>query len=90
MAFTESLLPFFTDFGEAVTVNGVAATAIFNSSSELVLGDAVTMQPTLELPATVAASVGHVCVVRSVSYTVRQVLDQPPDGVIRQLVLARS
>lgn len=89
MAFAEDLAPFFADFGEAVTVNGAAAVAIFNSASELVLGDAVTMQPTLELPAAVAAAVGHVCVVRGVSYAVRQVLDQPPDGTIRQLVLAR-
>lgn len=89
MAFVEDLAPFFADFGEAVTVNGVAAVAIFSSASELVLGDSMTVQPTLELPATVATAVGHVCVARGVSYTVRQVLDQPPDGAIRQLVLAR-
>ena len=89
MSFAEDLAPFFADFGEAVTVNGATVRAIFSSATELVLGDAVTVLPTLELPATVAASVGHVCVVRGVSYTVRQVLDQPPDGAVRQLVLAR-
>lgn len=88
MAFAEDLAPFFADFGEAVTVNGVAAVAIFNSASELVLGDVMTLQPTLEVPATVAAAVGHTCVVRGLGYSVRQVLDQPPDGAIRQLVLA--
>ena len=88
--FTEDLRPYFADFGEAVTVNAVAARAIFNTSTEVVLGDVLTIAPTLELPATVLAAAGQACVVRGVTYTVRQVVDLPPDGVIRQLVLARA
>ena len=88
--FTEDLTPFFADFGEAVTVNAVAARAIFNTASEVVLGDVITTAPTLELPASVSAAAGQACVVRGASYTVRQVVDLPPDGVIRQLVLARA
>lgn len=88
--FVEDLAPFFADFGEAVTVNAVAARAIFNNASEVVLGDVLTTAPTLELPATVAAAAGQACVVRGVAYTVRQVVDLPPDGVLRQLVLARG
>ena len=88
--FVENLAPYFADFGEAVTVNAVATRAIFNTSTEVVLGDVLTIAPTLELPATVLAAAGQACVVRGVTYTVRQVLDLPPDGVIRQLVLARS
>ena len=42
MAFTETLTPYFADFGEAVTVNGVAARAIFDSASELVLFEFTT------------------------------------------------
>ena len=90
MTFAEDLTPYFADFGEAVTVNGVAARGIFNRATEVVLGDAITQAPSLELPASVGAAVGQPCVIRSISYTVRQVLDQPPDGVIRQLVLTRA
>ena len=88
--FVENLAPYFADFGEAVTVNAVATRAIFNTSTEVVLGDVLTIAPTLELPATVLAAAGQACVVRGVTYTVRQVVDLPPDGVIRQLVLARG
>ena len=88
--FAEDLRPYFADFGEAVTVNAVAARAIFNTATEVVLGDVLTIAPTLELPATVLAAAGQACVVRGVTYTVRQVVDLPPDGVIRQLVLARA
>lgn len=90
MAFAEDLAPFFADFGEDVTVNAVAARGIFNKAAELVLNDALTQAITLELPATVAATAGQACVVRGVTYTIRQVLELPPDGAIRQLVLARS
>lgn len=90
MALVEDLPVYFADFGEAVTVNGAAAVAIFNSASEVVIGDVISLAPSLELPATVAAAVGQACVVRGITYTVRQVLDQPPDGAIRQLVLARA
>lgn len=88
--FVESLAPLFADFGEAVTVNGAAAVAIVNMASEVVIGDVLTIAPSLELPATVAAVAGQECVVRSVVYTIRQVIDLPPDGAVRQLVLARS
>jgi hypothetical protein len=90
MAWVEDLSPFFADFGENVTVNAVAAVGIFDQASELMLGDAMTQAPALQVPATVAAAVGQACVVRGVTYLVRQVLDLPPDGAIRQLVLARG
>ena len=88
--FVESLAPLFADFGEAVTVNGAAAVAIVNMASEVVIGDVLTIAPSLELPATVPAAAGQECVVRSVAYAIRQVIDLPPDGAVRQLVLARS
>jgi hypothetical protein len=90
MDFVEDLAPFFADFGQAVTVNGVAARGIFNTATDVVLGDAITQAPTLEMPASVAAAQGQTCVVGGVTYTVRQVMDQPPDGAIRLLVLARA
>lgn len=90
MAFTEDIAPFFADFGEAVTVQGAAVQAIFNLAGELVLGDVVTTGPSLELPATVAAAEGGAVVVRGVAYRIRQIIDQPPDGAVRLLVLARG
>lgn len=86
----EDLAPFFADFGEACTVQGVAATGIFDSASQLVLEDVLITEPSLRLPASVAAATGGTVVVRGVSYLIRQVLDQPPDGAIRVLVLARA
>jgi hypothetical protein len=88
--FVENLAPYFADFGEAATVNGVAAVGILSLSTEVMLGDMLTLVPALELPATVAAVAGQTCTVRGVSYTIRRVVDLPPDGVIRQLVLSRS
>lgn len=87
--FVEDLTPYFADFGEAVTVQGVAATGIFDTASDVIFGDVISTAPALQLPATVAAAEGGTVVVRGTSYKVRQVLDLPPDGVIRQLVLAR-
>lgn len=89
MDFAEDTTVFFADFGEAVTVQGAAAVGIFNVSTDLVLNDALVTGPSLELPATVAAAEGGTVVVRGVSYRVRQVIDQPPDGALRLLVLAR-
>ena len=88
--FAEDLAPFFADFGEAATVQGVAVVGIFNRATELQLGDVLTTSPSLEVPASVAAAEGGAVVVRGVSYVIRQVVDQPPDGALRLLVLARA
>lgn len=87
---SEDLSVFYSanDFGEVVTVQGATVTAIFNERGEVVLGEAVVQEPTLELPASVVAAEGGVCVVRGTTYRIRQVLDQPPDGAVRLLVLA--
>lgn len=92
MAFAEDLSPFFTNFAEAVTVNGAAVTAIFDVSTVLTLGEALTLGPSLLLPATSApaAAAGQACVVRGVSYVVREVHLEPPDGALMRLFIARS
>lgn len=90
MAFAEDLTPLFADFGESVTVQGVSATAIFDTASDVIFGDVISTAPALTLPATVAAAEGGSAVVRGVTYRIRQVLDQPPDGVLRTLVLAQG
>ena len=90
MDLVEDLTPFFADFGEEVTVGGVSARGIFNTGSQVVLGDVITSGPTLEIPATVTAVEGYAVTIRGVAYVVRQVIDQEPDGALRTLVLARS
>lgn len=88
----EDLAAYFAeaDFAEPVTVQGVSAPAIFDASTELMLGEMLVRAPSLLLPATVAAADGGAVVVRGSSYVVRQVLDLPPDGALRRLVLAQA
>lgn len=90
MAFAETISQFFSDFAENATVNSVDVQGIFDLAGELVLGDTLTQAPALQVPASVAAAAGQTCVVRGVSYLVRQVIDLPPDGAVRQLVLVRA
>lgn len=85
----ENLAPYFADFGEACTVQGADVKGIFDSASQLVLDNVLVTQPALQLPASVSAAEGGAVVVRGLGYVIRQVLDLPPDGAIRQLVLAR-
>ena len=87
--FDEDLAAYFADFGEACTVQGTAARGIFNSASQLVLDDVLITEPSLQLPATVAAAEGGAVAVCGGTYKIRQVLDQPPDGALRVLVLAK-
>jgi hypothetical protein len=75
---------------ELVTVQGTSAAALFDSASEVLLGEMLVRAPTLRLPATVAAAGGGACTVRGVSYTIRTVQALPPDGREHLLVLARS
>ncbi|MBX3605369.1 MAG: hypothetical protein KF788_08860 [Piscinibacter sp.] len=89
---TEDLTAFFTDFAESVTIAGAAKSAIVDTSTELVLGDVLTHAPTLLLPAAEVPTVaeGAACVVRGAAHSVRQVLQEPPDGALVRLVLVRS
>lgn len=88
MALVENMGAFFADFGGTVSVAGVSATGMFDTASEIALGEAVVVAPSLLVVNTVAASPGDAVVVQGASYKVRQVLDEPPDGVLRRLVLA--
>lgn len=76
---------------ELVTVQGVAnVAALFDTSTEVQLGEAIVQAPTLRLPAGVVAAAGGVCTVRGVAYLVRQVISLPPNGAEHLLVLARN
>ena len=92
MAFTEDLAPFFADFGGAATLNSVAVTAIVDTQTVIEVEGIATQQPTA-LVRTSEASVaapGQSFVANAVTYIVRQVLREPPDGVLTRLVLARA
>jgi hypothetical protein len=92
VAFTEDLAPFFADFGGAATLNSVAVTAIVDTQTVIEVEGIATQQPTA-LVRTSEASVaapGQSFVANAVTYIVRQVLREPPDGALTRLVLARA
>lgn len=75
---------------ETITVQGQAVAAIFDTSTELVMGEVLVQAPTALLPATVVAAEGGLVTARAVSYVIRQVLNLPPDGALRRLVLGEA
>lgn len=88
----EPLSVYFSDFADACTLAGVAGRAIFDEASEEVGDDGlVTLSPSASVPATTwpAAAVGQTFVRAGVSYRVRRVRKEPPDGAIVRLVLVR-
>lgn len=91
MAFAETFAPFFADFGEAATLAGVAVRGMVNVETFDEL-DTITQRTDFLLQPTtaVAPAAGQAMVLRGVTYTVRQVLREPPDGVLTRLVLARG
>jgi len=91
MPFSETLAPFFADFGVAGTLAGAPVRGIFDAASIVEGFDgAVTQAPSYQL-ATPAApvAVGAVLVIPAGTYTVRQALADEPDGATTRLVLAR-
>lgn len=94
MAVPEDLAAFYSvAFGDAehCTVQGVAQVpGIFEVASEVLLGEALVVAPTLRLQATVVAADGGLCTVRGQSYRIRNVRLLPPDGREKLLVLARA
>lgn len=91
MAFTETIDPFFADFGVDATLQGVAVRAIVNTATVDDLGT-LTEQPNADLPSASASSAapGQTFIAGAVTYTVRTVERQPPDGAITRLMLARA
>lgn len=75
-------------FGEPVTIAGLAELAIVDLASQLALGDALVQAPALRVQAGVVVGEGAPCTVRGKPYTVRQVLELPPDAAELQIVLA--
>ena len=94
MPMTEDLAAYFNEaeFAESVVIGGVTCSAIFDDSTEVVLGEVLTRAPTLLLPTAIApaAAEGTACTVRGAGYRVRQVQLVPPDASLKRLVLTRT
>jgi hypothetical protein len=75
----------------AVTIGGQPHLAIFDTASELVVGDVLVREPTLLLPTYRAAGMaqGTAAIVNAITYRTRQVLVEPPDGELTRLVLTK-
>ena len=90
MPFVEAFSPFFADFGDGATLAGVAVRGLLNFESFDEFDTIAQRTDYLLMPTTaIVPAVGQALVVRGVTYTVRQVLKEPPDGVLQRLVLAR-
>lgn len=94
MPFVEPIASFFAPAGFAVpaTLAGAAVSVIMDTDSEIFVGEVVTQGPSALLASVQAAAAapGQTLVVYSATYTVRQVLREPPDGALTRLVLARA
>ena len=92
MAFAETPSIFFADFAVDATLNGSAVLAIVDTSTVLELDGVLTQGPSalLTTAQTSSAAPGQAFVAEAVNYSVRQVLREPPDGVLTRLVLARA
>jgi len=87
----EDLSLFMADFGVDATLAGNAVRAIVDTDT-FVDTEVATQQPSALVKATQAstAAPGQTFVANAVSYTVRQVLQEPPDGAFVRLILVRS
>lgn len=90
MTLVETAGDFLADFGQAATLAGSAVTAIFDTDTVDADG-ALTQQPSAVLSAaqSAAAAAGQTFVTAGTTYTVRQVLREPPDGAFTRLMLTR-
>lgn len=92
MAFAETFAGYFADFAIAGTVNGVAVRGILDLETfDEGPGGTVTQRTSVLLePGAAAPAANQAAVFEGVTYTVRQVLREPPDGALTRLILARA
>jgi hypothetical protein len=87
----EVLSGYFSDFGETVTVDGDTVTAIFDGGYAETLDAAGTSPSLFLIRADVSTvAVGDPVVRAGVSYTVRNILPEPPDEKLVRLVLEQQ
>jgi hypothetical protein len=93
MAFAEDPRVFLSDFGQDCTLAGASLRAIVSTETvQDFESGAITQSPSALLITTAAlnAAAGQVFNDGTRAYTVRQVLLEPPDGVLTRLILSRS
>lgn len=88
----EDLAPLFADFGVAATLAGTAVRGILDVEDTDEGPGLITRRLSFVLQPTtsVTPAAGQALVAGSVTYTVRQVISEPPDGALVRLVLARA
>lgn len=91
MPWVEDLSPFLAEFGVDATLAGSAVRALLDTESMVELDGLLTQRPEALLKTSDAsgAAPGQAFVAAAVTYSVRQVLREPPDGAFTRLVLAR-
>lgn len=89
--FVEDLSPLVADFGVDATLAGASLRAIVDTESFIEVDGVMTQRPSAQVisSAAPAAAPGQTFVANAVTYTVRQVLREPPDGALTRLVLSR-
>lgn len=85
----DDVAAYFDLLGQPCTLAGTPLNAIVSEAGAVELDGVVVIGPTAEVPAAANAAIGQQLVRGSVTYTVRQVLPQPPDAAIHLLVLAK-
>lgn len=77
---------------EPVRINGVDLTAMVDRGSQVLDGGLLLTELSLLLPAAwvPAAAEGQAVLIGAVPHRIRQVLDEPPDGHLRRLILAKG
>lgn len=87
--FAEDLSVFVADFGSDATLDGVDVRVVFDDQTVDDL-DVLTDQPSALIVASINAARGQVLAIGGSSYTVREVVKQPPDGAFVRLMLTRA
>lgn len=85
----DDLTAMLEELGESLILDGTAVLGVFDVAGEVVLDGLVTTSTVALVLTSTGAALGQVLVRGSTSYRVRQVLPEPPDGLLVRLVLAR-
>lgn len=86
---TEDLAPFFADFAVPATLGGASLRAIIDTQTIDETGVA-TQEPSALVASPTTAAPDDTFVAAGVTYKVREVLKEPPDGAFTRLFLARA
>jgi len=92
MAFVESFAPLFADFGVAATLAGTPVVGMLDLETLDEGPGALTQRVSflLQPDPALAPAQGQTLVANATTYTVRQVLKEPPDGALTRLVVTRA